>query len=419
MTVKKEVSLLFKLILIFLFVIFAAEIIVLPKIEHDMLKEAGRQELVTVQQICGAVLENNPELEQNFILGLRKPTKHWQETGEKILNQYGYDENHLLSDNTLYASYLIAWKNWTAFFLITAILFLFALLLYIYINIRGYNLKLSQILEQYLSEDFSFAFSTEPIRKGRIDFMINQVGDRLKQLGHQIKTKNTKIIQEKESTKALVTDISHQLKTPMAALKTCFYMYLDAGNTDEKAEFLQRSQTQLVKLEQLISSLMNISRLETAMISLSVQPVFLNDLLVTAVNGIYEKARKKNIEIALQEIENISLQLDEHWTSEAIINVLDNAVKYSPEYSHINISVQKQHFYTRIEITDEGIGIQESEYNKIFLRFYRSNEPAIKKIEGSGVGLYLTRMILERQGGTISVKSAPGKGSTFILQFKN
>lgn len=116
MIVKKEVSLLFKLILIFLFVIFAAEIIVLPKIEHDMLKEAGRQELVTVQQICGAVLENNPELEQNFILGLRKPTKHWQETGEKILNQYGYDENHLLSDNTLYASYLIAWKTGQPFF---------------------------------------------------------------------------------------------------------------------------------------------------------------------------------------------------------------------------------------------------------------------------------------------------------------
>lgn len=208
-----------------------------------MLKEADRQELVTVQQICGAVLENNPELEQDFILGLRQPTKHWQETGEKILNQYGYDENHLLSDNTLYASYLIAWKNWTAFFLITAILFLSVLLLYIHTNIRSYNLKLSQILEQYLSEDFSFAFSTEPIRRSRIDFMINQVGDRLKQLGHQIKTKNTKIIQEKESTKALVTDISHQLKTPMAALKTCFFMYLDAGNPDEQAEFYKEAST--------------------------------------------------------------------------------------------------------------------------------------------------------------------------------
>lgn len=86
MIVKKERSLLLRLILIFLFVIFIAEIIILPKIEHDMLKEADRQELVTVQQICGAVLENNPELEQDFILGLRQPTKHWQETGEKILN---------------------------------------------------------------------------------------------------------------------------------------------------------------------------------------------------------------------------------------------------------------------------------------------------------------------------------------------
>ena len=419
MIVKKEGSLLFKLLLIILFIIFVAEIIILPKIEHDMLKEAGRQELITVQQICGAMLEKAPELEQDFILGLRQPAKHWQENGEKILNQYGYDENHLLSNNTLYTSYMIAWKNWTAFFLITALLLIFIMLLYVYITIRSYNQKLSQILEQYLSEDFSFAFSTVPIRKERINFMINQVGDLLKQLGHQIQTKNAKIIQEKESTKALVTDISHQLKTPMAALKTCFYMYLDAENTDEQTEFLQRSEAQLVKLEQLISSLMNISRLETAMICLSTQPIFLNDLLVIAVNGIYEKARKKNIEISLQETETISLQLDEHWTSEAIINVLDNAIKYSPENSHISISVQKQHFYTRVEIADEGIGIPANEYNKIFLRFYRSNNWAVKKTEGSGVGLYLARMILERQGGTISVKSTPGKGSTFILQFKN
>ena len=98
------------------------------------------------------------------------------------MNQYGYDENHLLSDNTLRLlpdcmekldSFFSDYRNPVSV----------CLALYIYINIRGYNLKLSQILEQYLSEDFLFAFSTEPIRKGRIDFMINQVGDRLKQLG--------------------------------------------------------------------------------------------------------------------------------------------------------------------------------------------------------------------------------------------
>ena len=137
------------------------------------------------------------------------------------------------------------------------------------------------------------------------------------------------------------------------------------------------------------------------------------------VNGVYEKARRKNIEISGQKTENIALQLDKHWTTEAVINVLDNAVKYSPQNSHITISIEKQRFYTLVKITDEGIGISQSEYNKIFQRFYRSNHSYVKKTEGSGVGLYLTRMILERQGGLIRVESVPEKGSTFILQFRN
>lgn len=95
MNLKNRTSCLFKIVLFIIFSIFVAEIIVLPKIEHDMLKEAGRQELVTVQQLCGAVLEKNPDVEQDFILGLRQPTKSWQEKGEQILNQYGYDEEHL------------------------------------------------------------------------------------------------------------------------------------------------------------------------------------------------------------------------------------------------------------------------------------------------------------------------------------
>ena len=386
----------FKIVLFIIFSIFVAEIIVLPKIEHDMLKEAGRQELVTVQQLCGAVLEKNPDVEQDFILGLRQPTKSWQEKGEQILNQYGYDEEHLLADNTLYAAYMIAWRNWTGFFLITTFLLLATSLLYFYSIIRNSNREILLILEQYLSEDFSFAYGTE-----------------------RIVTKNTRITEERESTKALVTDISHQLKTPMAALKTCFYIYLDASDADEKMEFLKRSEAQLEKLEQLIASLMNISRLETAMISLTKEPILLSDLLVDAVNGVYEKARRKNIEISLQKTENIALQLDKHWTTEAVINVLDNAVKYSPQNSHITISIEKQHFYTLVKITDEGIGISQSEYNKIFQRFYRSNHSYVKKTEGSGVGLYLTRMILERQGGLIRVESVPEKGSTFILQFRN
>lgn len=163
MNLKNRTSCLFKIVLFIIFSIFVAEIIVLPKIEHDMLKEAGRQELVTVQQLCGAVLEKNPDVEQDFILGLRQPTKSWQEKGEQILNQYGYDEEHLLADNTLYAAYMIAWRNWTGFFLITTFLLLATSLLYFYSIIRNSNREILLILEQYLSEDFSFAYGTERI----------------------------------------------------------------------------------------------------------------------------------------------------------------------------------------------------------------------------------------------------------------
>lgn len=116
MTLNNRTFTLLKIVLLIIISIFIAEIIVLPKIEHDMLQEAGRQELVTVQQICGAVLENYPDVEQDFILGLRQPTNSLQEKGEQILKQYGYDEEHLLADNTLYAAYMIAWRNWTGFF---------------------------------------------------------------------------------------------------------------------------------------------------------------------------------------------------------------------------------------------------------------------------------------------------------------
>lgn len=146
MTLNNRTFTLLKIVLLIIISIFIAEIIVLPKIEHDMLQEAGRQELVTVQQICGAVLENYPDVEQDFILGLRQPTNSLQEKGEQILKQYGYDEEHLLADNTLYAAYMIAWRNWTGFFLVTTFLLLAAALLYFYSTIRSSNKEILLIL---------------------------------------------------------------------------------------------------------------------------------------------------------------------------------------------------------------------------------------------------------------------------------
>lgn len=110
---------------------------------------------------------------------------------------------------------------------------------------------------------------------------------------------------------------------------------------------------------------------------------------------------------------------DIKWTKEAIVNVLDNAIKYSPKDSQIQITMEKQIHFFRIEIRDEGIGIKKEEINRIFQRFYRGKQEVIKQAEGSGVGLYLTRKILEEQGGNITVVFPYGKektkGSTFAI----
>ena len=125
---------------------------------------------------------------------------------------------------------------------------------------------------------------------------------------------------------------------------------------------------------------------------------------------------KKNIEIVTSEFEDIPLYLDLKWTVEAIANILDNAIKYSQCGSDIQIRVQKLYSFVRVEIEDKGIGIPKEEQNKIFTRFYRGNNDIVKNQEGSGIGLYLSRSILEEQGGTVSVRSCLGKGSIFVIQ---
>ena len=234
-------------------------------------------------------------------------------------------------------------------------------------------------------------------------------------------TKPWALAKERDNTKTLVTDISHQLKTPISALKSCFSMCMEAETEAERNDFLERCALQMNRLESLVTALVNISRLETSLITLYPEETLLSDILMNAVNTIYEKALQKNITIELddsngEDAASLSLLLDKKWTTEAIANILDNAVKYSPAGSTIALHLRQFYSYVRIEIEDEGIGIPKTEYNQIFKRFYRGSDPAVKQSEGSGVGLYLSRRIIEEQNGTLMVKSAVKQGSIFVVQ---
>ena len=262
------------------------------------------------------------------------------------------------------------------------------------------------------ADDYSFENDSE-----RLKTLGNQhFADSLSKLGSKLKLKATQLDREQDSTKTLVTDISHQLKTPISAMKTCFDMYLEADSQEEKNEFFYRSMAQMDRLESLAAALINVSRLETGMIELKTEKAFLTDIIITALNTVYQKSLDKDIMIETGEFTDICLELDSRWTAEAIANILDNGIKYSPAGSRIDIRVSRLYSFVRIEIEDRGIGIPKNEQNRIFRRFYRGDNDMVRAQDGSGVGLYLSRTIIERQGGTISVRSAEGEGSTFIIQ---
>ena len=221
---------------------------------------------------------------------------------------------------------------------------------------------------------------------------------------------------EEQETKSLITDISHQLKTPVASLKMSYEIEDSTElSAEETEEFRRKEREDVERLEHLLQAFTQMSKLETGMIRLKPEKAGVKATLARAVAGAYAKAVDKNISIETEEFTDVAVVHDPGWTAEAIGNVLDNGVKYAPAGTCISIRVSELVSYVMIEVEDEGPGIPAEEQPRIFQRFYRGKAEAVRKAEGSGVGLYLTRRILEEQGGTVCVKNGRTGGSKFVI----
>lgn len=220
--------------------------------------------------------------------------------------------------------------------------------------------------------------------------------------------------QDKQVIQSLVSDISHQVKTPIANIKMFTNILQQHQLPPEKqAEFLRTMEGQIDKLDFLMQSLIKMSRLETGTFVLHPQEGRLADTIALAMSAVWAKAEAKEISLSADCDSSICVQHDPKWTAEALGNILDNAIKYTPPGGSVTVSVRPWQFYTRVDITDTGIGIAEEHYNDIFQRFYR--DPRVAAQEGVGLGLYLANGIITRQKGYISVKSKVGKGTTFSV----
>lgn len=220
------------------------------------------------------------------------------------------------------------------------------------------------------------------------------------------------LLAEKNKINELISDISHQTKTPVANILLYSQLLSEYELSQDTSTCVKALSAQAEKLNFLIQTLLKTSRLETGIITVAPRRESVQKLLDAALEQMMPKADAKGISVVMEDTVTHAY-FDLKWTSEAVYNIMDNAIKYTETGGSMNIKVTAYDLFCRIDIIDSGIGIAEEEQGKIFTRFYRS--PTVNSQEGVGIGLFLAREIIAAEGGYIKVRSRYGRGSTFSI----
>ena len=297
--------------------------------------------------------------------------------------------------------------------LIGGMLLTLCALAWMFLLVAAFGKRLS-IFTSELCQAIDQMISGDPVRAADSEMLFARISYRLSRLYDIMQENRRKASEERQELQMLVSDVSHQVKTPVSNLKMVTDTLLSRSVAEEEQrEFLKGIRNQTDKLEFLFQALVKTSRLETGAIRLEKKDAPLIDTLAMACSGIVYAAEKKNISVTVDCPEDLCLSHDSKWTAEAVFNLLDNAVKYTPAGGAIRISVEQWEMYVKLNVSDTGKGISESNQAAIFRRFYREEE--VHEQQGVGIGLYLTREIVTRQGGYVKVTSEPGQGSEFSI----
>ena len=299
--------------------------------------------------------------------------------------------------------------------------------------IRRYYRKRMQAATQMLLERLDRAIGGEMQEEIFDESVDAAVTERLNRLLELTNMHQEQAETERDTIKSIISNITHQIRTPVTniMLYTGLLQEIvaapgqDGGVTENISHLLLKLQKQADKLDFFMKELVKSTYTEQEMISLHPEMTDVQEIVAAACQTVELSAMKKGIVIAVQPAgdvqqhgkeetaDGILCYADRKWTVEALANVLDNAVKYSPSGSRIDVRLRTGESFLCVEVGDRGCGIREEEQGRIFERFYRAEEVSAEP--GFGIGLYLVREVLSRQGGYARVKSAPGEGTTMYL----
>lgn len=362
--------------------------------------------------VLGIVLEENPELEKNIVGYFTKGISEDQiKNGLATLEKYGYNETLKPADIPLIRE---SSKNLLSNILTINIIFFITIFFIILLDYKKILSKINIVsnnVERVLEGEYDMTL--EGGEEGEFSILYNQ----LNLLVNRLIENMEKLKNEKEFLKNIISDISHQLKTPLSSIIMLNELMISKDDMDEetKMKFLNKTSEQLTRMEWLIINLLKIARVEAGAINYKMK----NQPLIITINKAFsplkEKAKAKKQNVIIEEKRDVYLNHDSDWMTEAIGNIIKNAIEHTEEYGTISIEIKESPLLVSIIIKDNGNGIKKEELPHIFERFYKGKHE-VKPIS-IGIGLTLSKSIIESNGGSISVKSIEGEGTEFAITF--
>lgn len=268
--------------------------------------------------------------------------------------------------------------------------------------------RLSNCLERICAGDFSLDVREND--EGELSILQNDIHKVTRILNEQ----NQQLSQEKTWLADSISDISHQLKTPLTSMMMMADLLQSPDLPPEKRrEFSRSLHAQLDRLEWLVASLLKLARLDAGAVLFHPEEHEAREVLEKACAPLSIPAELRGLTLVLDAPEGLRISCDFNWTAEALLNVVKNCVEHTPEGGTVTVSARRNPLYTLFTVTDTGEGIVREDQPHLFERFYRGKNASP---DSAGIGLAMARSILRAQGGDISVKSAPGQGATFSLK---
>ena len=392
-----------------LFLMFIASIIIMLFVNIMSLNIIKDNIVINNQAIVGNILSKHPELENEIVdIITQSNTNQNVELGKEVLEKYNYKSSITLKEEPIIKN------NFSKILKLN-----FAFIIFVFISFAILSFSFFIDLYNDIKDMTDYVYHSSEGREYQMKNK-NQEGQmgllktELMKMTTVLKEKVALLHSEKIFLNDTISDISHQLKTPMTSLMLLTDLMYNDLDKEKKIEFLDRINAQLSRMDWLIKSMLKLSKLEAKVIDFKTEKVNINELIRRSISPLSVPMELKNISLNINGDKEASYIGDIEWSSEALGNIIKNCVEHTKEGGNLDIIYEENPIYSEIVIKDNGEGIDKDDIPNIFKRFYKGKN---SKSDSVGIGLAMAKSIIESQNGDIYVKSEKNMGTEFHITF--